>query len=198
HRNKLRVSAHVESATDFDVAVKAGVDIIAHLPGFWPDPQRIARSGLGIYKISEESAQRAGQQHVTVMTTLWQSLQSRINDQSTPGFGAPLLALYRENLALLTKHGVRIAIGSDQNRIMSVQEALAIQKAGLMSPAVLLRALSSDTAATIFPDRGPFGLAEGAPADFLVLDENPLTDFNAITRIRLRVKSGAELSKEAF
>src|SRR5262249_46259704 len=93
HRNKLRVSAHVESAADFDVAVKAGVDIVAHLPGFWPDPERIARSGLEIYKISEESAKRAGQQRATVMTTLWQSLQSRINDQSTPGSGAPLLAL---------------------------------------------------------------------------------------------------------
>ena len=47
-------------------------------------------------------------------------------------------------------------------------------------------------------DRGPFGLAEGAAADCLVLDENPLTDLNAITRIRLCVKSGSELLKEAF
>src|SRR5262249_8119134 len=103
-----------------------------------------------------------------------------------------------ENLALLAKHGVRIAIGSDQNRIMSVQEALSIQKAGLMTPPVLLRALSSDTAATIFPDRGPFGLVEAAQADFLGLDEEPLKDFNSITRIRLRVKSGSGLAREAF
>jgi len=38
--------------------------------------------------------------------------------------------------------------------------------------------------------------SQRAPADFLVLDENPLTDFNAITRIRLRAKSSSKL-KEA-
>ena len=32
HQNKLRVSAHIETAYDFQVAVEAGVDEIAHLP----------------------------------------------------------------------------------------------------------------------------------------------------------------------
>src|SRR5262245_23379942 len=37
HGDRLRVSAHVESAYDFDVAVAAGADLIAHMPGFWWD-----------------------------------------------------------------------------------------------------------------------------------------------------------------
>jgi imidazolonepropionase-like amidohydrolase len=32
HQNNLRVSAHVETAYDFHIAVEAGVDEIAHLP----------------------------------------------------------------------------------------------------------------------------------------------------------------------
>jgi hypothetical protein len=56
HHDKLRVSAHVESAGDFEVAVAVGVDIIAHMPGFWPDAQRIASKGVGIYEIKDEFA----------------------------------------------------------------------------------------------------------------------------------------------
>jgi len=58
---------------------------------------------------------------------------------------------------------------------------------------VLLRALSTDGAATVFPSGAPFGLVDRARADFLVLDANPLTDFTAIERIRRRVKAGQEL-----
>jgi len=59
---------------------------------------------------------------------------------------------------------------------------------------VLLRALSTDGAATVFPSGAPFGLVDRARADFLVLDANPLTDFTAIARIRTRVKAGRELT----
>ena len=104
-----------------------------------------------------------------------------------------LLELYRQNLAILIRHGVRIAIGSDQFRDTSVSEALEIYKAGLMEAAPLLQALSTNTASTIFPKRGPFDLSDGATADFLVLDDDPLKNFNAITKIRMRVKSGEVL-----
>ena len=106
-----------------------------------------------------------------------------------------MLDVYRHNFAVLTRRGVRIAIGSDQFRSTSVPEAMDIQKAGLLTPAAALRALSTDAAATIFPRRAPFGLAEGAPADFVVLDANPLDDFSAIQRVGMRVKSGVELEQ---
>ena len=37
----LRVAAHVRTAYDFHVAVEAGVDIVAHLPGFSMGPMSI-------------------------------------------------------------------------------------------------------------------------------------------------------------
>jgi hypothetical protein len=189
HTDGLRVSAHVESARDFDVAVRAGADIIAHMPGFWPDERRISAKGLDIYSIGEDAARLAGERHVVVMTTLGESLRY-VAANKVP---VTLLDVYRHNIRVLREHGVRIAIGSDQFRSTSVPEALEIHEAGLMKPADLLRALSSDAAATIFPKRAPFGLAEGAPADFLVLDGDPLVDFTAIQRIWLRVKAGTEL-----
>jgi imidazolonepropionase-like amidohydrolase len=200
HRDGLRVSAHVESAHDFAVAVATGADLIAHMPGFWPDPPRIKQHGLEIYRISDEFARRAGRRNVTVVTTLGESLRliadtSGAAEKRLPGTARmrqPLLDLYRHNLSVLARNGVRLAIGSDSFRGTSVDEALAIHDAKLMSPAALLQSLSSDGAAAIFPKRAPFGV-EGAPADFLVLDQDPLADFRAITNIRMRVKSGREL-----
>ena len=197
HAAGLRVSAHVESAFDFEVAVKAGADIIAHLPGFWPDERRIASKGLDLYKISEPAARNAGRRGVKVITTIGESLRLVETDPKWSARRGALLDVYRHNIGLLSKHGVRLAIGSDQFRGTSVQEAIDIEKAGLMDRAELLRALSVDGAATVFPKRGPYGLMEGARADFLVLDVDPLQDFTAITRIGMRVKSGVSLPPPA-
>jgi hypothetical protein len=45
------------------------------------------------------------------------------------------------------------------------------------------------TPRAIFPGR-KFGTAPGNEASFLVLDGNPLEDWTAVGRIRLRVKKG--------
>jgi hypothetical protein len=193
HEDGLRVSAHVESARDFEVAVDAGVDLIAHFPGFWPDPARIAAKGAAIYEISDAAAARAGNNHVAVVTTLGEALRTFESDKEYAAVREPMLQVYRQSLARLSAHGVRLAIGSDQFRSTSLPEALDLQKSGLLSPLALLRALTIDTPATIFPRRAPFGLAEGAPADFLVFDRDPLSDFTAITRISRRIKAGEEL-----
>ena len=88
---------------------------------------------------------------------------------------------------------MRIAIGSDQYRSSSVPEALTIAQAGLMTSAEVLQSLSVTTPAAIFPQRAPFGLAEGAPANFVAFDRNPLEDLESIARVSLRVKGGREL-----
>ena len=189
----MRVSAHVESARDFDIAVSGGADVIAHFPGFWPDPARIGEKGTAIYQISEAAAARAGSNHVIVVTTLGEALRTLESDSTYAARREDMLRVYRANLARLSASGVRLAVGSDQFRSTSVPEALAIARAGLLPPVALLRALTIDTPAMIFPQRAPFGLAEGAPADFLVFDEDPLADISAITRIARRVKAGEEL-----
>ena len=63
--------------------------------------------------------------------------------------------------------------------------------AGVDQPA--FRVLAETTPAAIFPQRAPFGLAEGAPANFIALERNPLEDLEAISWVSLRVKGGREL-----
>src|SRR5215510_12223026 len=130
---------------------------------------RIAAKGLDVYRIGEESAKRAGAAKTRLITTIYETLKT-VNER--PEYAAvrqPVNDLLRHNFKVLTDAGVVIAIGSDQFRTSSVAEALEIHKAGLMPPAALLRALSTDGAATIFPSGAPFGLVDGARADFLVL-----------------------------
>ena len=190
HRDHLRVSAHVESAYDFDVAVAARSDLIAHMPGFWPDPVRIKAKGPDIYRISEDAARRAARQRTIVITTVGDA----IRENATPDVREQFLDALRWNFNLLKRHGVRIAIGSDEYRSSSVTEALTIAQAGLMTNAEVLRSLSVTTPQAIFPQRAPFGLAEGAPATFIAVDRDPLDDLEAITKISLRVKGGRELN----
>ena len=190
HRDHLRVSAHVESAYDFDVAVAARSDLIAHMPGFWPDPVRIKAKGPDIYRISEDAARRAARQRTIVITTVGDA----IRENATPDVREQFLDALRWNFNLLKRHGVRIAIGSDEYRSSSVTEALAIAQAGLMTNAEVLRSLSVTTPQAIFPQRAPFGLAEGAPATFIAVDRDPLDDLEPITKISLRVKGGRELN----
>jgi hypothetical protein len=157
--------------------------------------KRIAARSLGIYRISEDAARRANRQRVSVVTTLGsrcaRSSRGADNRHRSWRRSSPLLDVYRHSISW--RSGVRVAIGSDQFPGTSLPEALAIHQAGLMAPSALLRALTTDAAATIFPERAPFGLAEGAPADFLVFDGNPLADFTAIQRVRRRVKAGEEV-----
>jgi imidazolonepropionase-like amidohydrolase len=147
------VSAHVESAYDFDVAVAARADLIAHLPGFWPDPPRVKAKGPDVYRISEDAAQRAARQGTVVITTV------ALRENATPDVREQFLDVLRWNFNVLKRHKVKIAIGSDEYQSSSVPEALTIAQAGLMTKAEVLQSLSVTTPAAIFPQRTPFGLA---------------------------------------
>ena len=57
-----------------------------------------------------------------------------------------------------------------------------------MTSAEVLQSLSVTTPAAIFPQRAPFGLAEGALASFIAFNRNPLEDLESIPRVSLRVK----------
>lgn len=195
HAAGLRVSTHIETAADFHHAVRAGVDEINHMAGFRPDEVH----ELTTYAIAEEDARLAGEQHTVVVTTLGELLRSI---QDLPA-NSPrreradaILALQRGNLERLRSHVVRIALGSDDYRGNSLDEALALANAGLMEPEELLRCWCQNGAETIFPTRKLGRLEEGFEASFLVLAGDPLEDFAHVKDIRLRVKQGHVLTLE--
>ena len=190
----LRVVAHVETAADFHVAVDAGVDQIAHLPGFRGD-EKTALPDVGRYEIQEADARRAARRGTVVVTTV--SGLARYADERKDGaLREAADALQRRNLMLLKKHAVPLAIGSDEYRDTSVQEALYLHALGVFDAAEMLRIWTETTPRAIFPKRRLGRLARGYPASFLVLEGDPLADFSNVTRIRLRVKHGQTLVLE--
>ncbi len=94
---------------------------------------------------------------------------------------------------MLNESGVPLALGTDSDHSV-VDEAENILKLGAIETATLLRIATHDTALTIFPKRKIGTLADGYEASFLVLQDNPLTDFDNVRKISMRVKRGHQLS----
>ncbi len=178
HKSGLRVSAHVETTHDFHVAVKAGVDEIAHLPEI--------DNGK---PIAEEHAILAKEKDVVVTTTV--SLVTKKKEK--PEYGE-LVENIRSNLILLKKKGVKLAIGSDMYNDNSLGEFQLLHNLNVFTNLELLKMWTENSAMTIFPNRKIGFLREGYEASFLVLNKNPLKDISDITEtIEMRVKQGALL-----
>ena len=210
HRDGLRVAAHVRTAHDFHVAVAAGVDIVAHLPGFSmgpfsledaedPDRLRDARHPE-LFRIRPEDARRAAEIGARVVT-------------SVGGFGEPLAtdsdaaavveraratrrAVLTENLTLLREHGVAVVLGSDSGEGSVVTETLVVAELGVFPPSELLAMLVTDTPRMIFPERRIGRLADGHEASFVALAADPLADLAALREVRVRFKQGHPISAE--
>lgn len=120
HARGLRVRAHVTERDEFDLAVEAGVDVVAHAP---------------IERLPDRSLQRAARRGVAMVSTvaLWP---------------ADLQAVAADNLVRYAKLGGAIAIGSDYPNWKQPgfprAELRILYDAG-MKPAQLLRALVRDT-----------------------------------------------------
>jgi hypothetical protein len=191
HRDGLRVSTHVETAADFHYAVVAGVDEINHLPGFRPDRNDIANyTNLSRYQISEADAKLAGQKKIVVVTTIGETVEETFNEKHNERDRLAVRSMLIENLNLLRKHHVSIAVGSDSFRQTALAEALSLAKLKAFDNLTLLKMWCEATAATIFPKRKIGYLKDGYEANFLVLTGNPLSDFANIKTIELRIKQG--------
>jgi imidazolonepropionase-like amidohydrolase len=186
HAAGLRVATHVETATDFHHAVRAGVDEIAHLPGFRPErelPYEGAR-----FRITDADAKLAARRGVVVQTTVGSLLA-----MNQPVARETIAA----NLRTLRRHGVKIAIGSDDYRKGVLPEVAQLRALGIFSDAELLDLWTRVTPQSIFPARKIGRLAPGYEASFLVLEGDPLADFANAQRIQMRVKRGLVLDVTA-
>ena len=178
HHHNLRVSAHVNTAHDFHVAVEAGVDEIAHLPEI--------RNGK---PIAAADIILAKEKDITVVTTV--SLITKNKEQDNY---EELLENIRTNLKLLKEEGVQIALGSDMYNDNSVGEFKFLFDLGVFSKLELLKMWCENAAITTFPNRKIAYLKDGFEASFLVLNGNPLEDMKTINAsIALRIKQGTIL-----
>lgn len=167
HAESLRVAAHVNTATDFHHALMAGVDEIAHLP---------------LAKIAVADAKLAAQNHVVVVTT---TTSHRPSDHVKD-----LDETHRFNLNLLHEHGVKLALGTDDNNHTVLEEAENVQRLQVFDNRTLLKLWIENTARAIFPERKIGALQEGYEASFITLEGDPIADFANVRKIVLRFKQG--------
>ncbi len=187
HAAGLRVSAHVQTAADYRIALKAGVDEMAHLPGSTippnTDPQR--------YRLTEADVRETARRGVWVVPA---PAYIEAFDPQSPSFDAEAKvrteAVRIRNLKLLRRYKIRIAFGSDSFGSSPVKDVQYLKALGVFSNLELLQIWCQDTPRMIFPGRRIGVLAEDYEASFLVLDGNPLTDFEQVRNIRLRFKQG--------
>jgi len=189
HEAGIRVAAHVDSAADFATAVAAGVDIIAHLPGY-----RFA-TGLGAadYRIDEAPIAEAARRGTIVVTTT--GVAQFWTRRATPEVVAAVRATQIDNLRRLRAAGVMLAIGSDNVMGTVVDEILYLDALRIMPRAELLRRATIDTAEAMFPGREIGAFREGGEASLIAFDVNPLEFPEALRTPVLRVRRGSLLSQ---
>lgn len=188
HRAGIRVVAHADSAADFAIAVQAGVDILAHLPGY-----RIAE-GMSIadYRLSDESIAEAARRGTALITTAG-IVSNHI--ARNPQNAAPLRAMQIENLRRLRAAGVPLLIGSDNVMGTVVDEIVYLDGLGVMPRAELLRRATLDTARNLFPDRQIGAFREGADASLVAYEADPLQSIETLRSPRILVKNGSLLGR---
>lgn len=205
HQAGLRVAAHVETAADFRLALSAGVDELAHMPGWFLESTDQESDMM----LTEEDALLAAKAGVIVTTTTVAMKPAEgghghhaphhdphaAHSQGDHAFSMDSTvwqrakAVQSHNISLLHRHGVKFAIGSDHAET-SLAEAQHLRDLGLFDNLTLLKLWCEDTPRAIFPDRRIGRLQEGYEASFLVLRDNPLERFEAVTGIEHRMKQG--------
>ncbi|KFZ30863.1 hypothetical protein IDSA_07235 [Pseudidiomarina salinarum] len=178
-----RVAAHTESAADFALAVAAGVDWIAHLPGYtWWEGRTAAD-----YRLSDQAIALAAKKNIAVIPTA--GVVALMGSQP-PERQQAIAALQRDNLQRLRNAGVTLLTGSDRFDADVLSEVDYLVKLDMFTRLELLDMLVRITPQALFPKRHIGRLTTGYEASFLVLEGNPLVDFKHLKNIRSRVKKG--------
>jgi imidazolonepropionase-like amidohydrolase len=200
HAAGLRVLAHIETANDFRLGLKIGVDGFAHAPYYGWDGEEESRpkDDLTLADIKLAAAKK-----VVVIPT---AQIGRIEATNYSSDGTQ--AIDRERFArvverqkrlfnVMRQNGVTVAFGSDYYGRTLGQELWYLSDNQIFDNLTLLKIASETTPQTIFPNRKIGKLQNGYEANFLVLKNNPLENFAAVKDISLRFKQGHFIQTEA-
>ena len=180
----LRVVAHVETAADFDLALRAGVDVIDHVPGY----SQPANEQPERFQLSAESAVQAARQKVSVITGMAAAQLFKMKPAQAE--------MHRRNLLILKEAGVNLLLGSDLFTETAQAELRALVASGHFSNEELLRMATMATPRALFPKRQIGCFDPGCEASFLLLAEDPSKDLDAMAQPLLRVKQGRLLTQD--
>ena len=183
HKEGLRVFAHVETAADFNAALRAGVDVIDHVPGY----ANILGEPPDRFALNAESIALAIKQNTAVVTGLAASSLFKLKPAQAE--------LFKQNLQVLKAAGVTLLAGSDFFNGTVLTEIRALSASGVFSNAELLKMATITTPRALYPKRQIACFEEGCEASFLLLAQDPLKDIDAAMQPLLRVKQGRLLTQ---
>lgn len=167
----LLTVAHAVTAAAFDRGLEAGVDVLTHTPFDRP--------------LGQGTLDRLRETGTVVSPTLVMMravVDTRLGEGADAAFGLAL-----DNVRAMLDEGITAIAGTDANETPlapvahgpSLHDELRYLVEAGMSRAEALRAATSTAADALgLEDRGR--LAEGARADFLLLDDDPFTDLRAL------------------
>jgi imidazolonepropionase-like amidohydrolase len=189
HAMGRRAWAHVETAYDVQLAMDAGIDGLAHVPGYGagsaPD------STLDRYRISETLARRIARAGIPVVTTIGLA-RGGARDTAAQ---RRVRTVFEANIRLLQRFGARLITGSDtySDADIIVRDATALNELMGGDAASLIRLRSLTTPQAILPGRRIGVLTPGYEASFLTLRCNPLEKHECLLQITDRVKQGMQV-----
>ena len=193
----LSVYAHVETAMDFDLAVRIGVNVIAHIPGYsWKGDE----SKLDKYVLKKKSLKRAAANKVSVITTASLSmnyLKAYKNGKPTIDQAklTRVIAYQKDLLKRLQKNKIKIALGSDQYAKTLFTEVDYLYDNQILDGQTILNTICTTNPQLIYPNRKIGAIRNGYEASFLVLNGNPLLDFTQLKSIEAIYKQGQLIGK---
>ncbi len=189
HQSGLRISMHVETSHDFMVAVSNGVDELNHLPGY-------SFNKHGHNQVLDEEMIKLAVSKGVVMVPTYSVMNTFLRFSGDTLDYQRTRKIQAQNLQNLKRHGAVLAIGCDNYFETSRSELFYLQEFNIFSNLELLKMFTENTLKAIFPNRKIGKLEPGYEASFLVLDENPLMNLEAIKGINFMVKEGKILQVE--
>ena len=185
HAAGLRVFAHVDTGADMALAVDAGVDGFAHLPGYGYGAGRD-----DLYLVPDSTAAASAARGVVYVPT---SVVGKGRNADRPARAAFARDLHRRQLRALHAAGVPVALGADRWAATSKAEADFFVTHHFFDRATVLDLWTRVTPRTVFPGRAIGQLAAGFEASLLALDCDPLEDWGCTAQIAHREKQGLGL-----
>jgi imidazolonepropionase-like amidohydrolase len=177
HQRGTIVSAHVVTSNDLEIALKAGVDDIAHM--VTDDP-------------SDDLIQRVVNQGVYWVPTLelWNGVGHGLGDMAV------------NNLGRFVKAGGLVALGTDFDGArfpfdlgMPIREIRLMKQAGMTPMQIIVAATKNASRVCNLEDR--IGtLEKGKIADLLIVKGNPLDDIEALLNPRMVIHGGQIIRDE--
>lgn len=190
HQAGLKVWAHIETAEDFRLGLRIGIDGFGHMPGYGGK-----KDTKKFYPTMKELRQVAKKGIAITPTTSWaEAYATKYKDGKMVVDTAKMMAsneILKKEFKRYRKAGVNVVIGSDRYSLVGTVEVDYLRKyIGVYTNKELLKMWCETTAKAIYPKRKIGRITPGYEASFLTLPGNPIKDFDYTKKIRLRFKQG--------